>query len=172
MEVCFWGADGRGRGSPFSTWSIASSAFSLDVCVTLLLNLAFCFFLVWSFLFSFDHLIKLRSNCRFFCEPLQIFRFFFFLWISFEIVIDTADFLWPVAGFQLLVFVFFDYLLKLRIRRISISNPLILMWFDNVVIVDIFEQWPVCSTRGALPFFSFPFQRAVMHYVILYYIIF
>ena len=38
--------------------------------------------------------------------------------------------------------------LKLRLK--VLGAILILMWFCNLVFVDISKQWPLCSTRGAL----------------------
>ena len=61
------------------------------------------------------------------------------------------------------------YLIKSVLFYLT-ENPLILMWFLIVVFVDISEQWPVCSTRGALTGL-FLFSVPARSHVILYYII-
>ena len=60
--------------------------------------------------------------------------------------------------------------LKLRLK--IFGAILILIWFCDVVFVDISKQWPVCSTRGALTgffLFSVPARSHAFYYIFIYY---
>ena len=75
---------------------------------------------------------------------LIFFQYLLKLWSKLPIFYDS------LPCFQLFGFFFFDYLLKWRIRRISIAKSIDFNVISQCGFVDISQQWPVCSTRGAL----------------------